>query len=91
MYDAVMVRRSSGEQGTAIQELIKELKSKVIIPRAAKGHTPEEVLRELFLASNWHCCICRDKLVNFTLDSYLTIRDMIDISLCCELWLSTKG
>ncbi len=44
MYDAIMVRRSSGEQGTAIQAIIGELKSKAIIPRAAKGHTPEEVL-----------------------------------------------
>lgn len=44
MYDAVMVRRSSGEQGTAIQELIREQHSKVALPRAAKGHTPLEVL-----------------------------------------------
>lgn len=44
MYDAVMVRRSSGEQGMAIQALIKEQKSKVAIPRAAKGHTPVEVI-----------------------------------------------
>lgn len=44
MYDAVMVRRSSGEQGTAIQELIREQRSKVALPRAAKGHTPIEVL-----------------------------------------------
>ena len=43
MYDAVMVRRSSGEQGKAIGELIKEQKSKVKIPRAAKGHEPLEV------------------------------------------------
>lgn len=43
MYDAVMVRRSSGEQGEAIQQLIKEQKSKVALPRAAKGHTPLEV------------------------------------------------
>lgn len=43
MYDAVMVRRSSGEQGVAIQQLIKEQKSSVAIPRAAKGHTPVEV------------------------------------------------
>lgn len=43
MYDAMMVRRSSGEQGVAIQQLIKEQKSKVRIPRAAKGHTPVEV------------------------------------------------
>lgn len=43
MYDAMMVRRSSGEQGEAIQKLIKELKSGVPLPRAAKGHTPVEV------------------------------------------------
>lgn len=43
MYDAVMVRRSSGEQGEALQALIKEQKSKVPLPRAAKGHTPVEV------------------------------------------------
>lgn len=43
MYDAMMVRRSSGEQGTAIQELIREQHSKVPLPRAAKGHTPAEV------------------------------------------------
>ena len=43
MYDAVMVRRSSGEQGAAISELIKEQKSKVKVPRAAKGHEPLEV------------------------------------------------
>lgn len=44
MYDAVMVRRSVGEQGASIQQLIKESKSKVKLPRAAKGHTPLEVL-----------------------------------------------
>jgi acid phosphatase family membrane protein YuiD len=44
MYDAMMVRRSSGEQGVAIQALIKEQKSNVALPRAAKGHTPVEVL-----------------------------------------------
>lgn len=43
MYDAIMVRRSSGEQGAAIQQLIKEQKSSVPLPRAAKGHTPVEV------------------------------------------------
>lgn len=43
MYDAMMVRRSSGEQGVAIQNLIKEQKSRVALPRAAKGHTPLEV------------------------------------------------
>jgi acid phosphatase family membrane protein YuiD len=44
MYDAMMVRRSSGEQGMAIQELIKSLKSNVALPRSAKGHTPLEVV-----------------------------------------------
>lgn len=44
MYDAMMVRRSSGEQGIAIQRLIKEQKSSIPLPRAAKGHTPLEVL-----------------------------------------------
>jgi acid phosphatase family membrane protein YuiD len=43
-YDAVKVRRSSGEQGEAIAQLIKETKSSVKLPRAAKGHTPLEVL-----------------------------------------------
>lgn len=44
IYDSMMVRRSVGEQGLAIQELIKERLSEVILPRAAKGHTPIEVL-----------------------------------------------
>lgn len=42
MYDAVMVRRSTGEQGAAIQALIREQKSHVRLPRAAKGHEPLE-------------------------------------------------
>lgn len=44
MYDAVMVRRSSGEQGIALRALITEKKSKIALPRAAKGHTPVEVV-----------------------------------------------
>lgn len=43
MYDAVMVRRSSGEQGIVLGQLLKEQKSKLNAPRAAKGHTPLEV------------------------------------------------
>ncbi|MGV9001991.1 MAG: divergent PAP2 family protein [Candidatus Saccharimonadaceae bacterium] len=43
LYDAMMVRRSSGEQGIAITGLIKESKSKVPLPRVAIGHTPLEV------------------------------------------------
>lgn len=44
MYDAVMVRRSTGEQGAAIESLIRERKSDVRVPRAAKGHEPLEVV-----------------------------------------------
>jgi acid phosphatase family membrane protein YuiD len=44
IYDSVMVRRSVGEQGLALRQLIKEQHSKVALPRAAKGHTPLEVL-----------------------------------------------
>jgi acid phosphatase family membrane protein YuiD len=44
MYDAMMVRRSSGEQGASLTALLKEQKSKVRLPRVAKGHTPLEVL-----------------------------------------------
>ena len=44
MYDAVMVRRSSGEQGAAIVAIIREQSSKVALPRTAKGHSPTEVL-----------------------------------------------
>lgn len=51
MYDAVMVRRSSGEQGAAIQQLIKEQNSRVALPRAAKGHTPVEVLVGMLLGA----------------------------------------
>lgn len=43
LYDAMMVRRSSGEQGVALTALMKESKSKVRLPRVAMGHTPFEV------------------------------------------------
>ena len=43
MYDAMMVRRSVGEQGAAIQQLIRDKDRKVRLPRAAKGHSPLEV------------------------------------------------
>ena len=48
-YDAVKVRRSVGEQGYAIQQLIKVTKADVRLPRAAKGHTPVEVIAGSFL------------------------------------------
>lgn len=44
MYDAFMVRRSSGEQGEAVRSLIKISESKITLPMVAKGHTPLEVL-----------------------------------------------
>lgn len=44
MYDAVMVRRSSGEQGKAILALLAQQKSTITKPRVAKGHTPIEVV-----------------------------------------------
>lgn len=43
IYDAMMVRRSSGEQGVALTALMKEQKSTVRLPRVAMGHTPLEV------------------------------------------------
>ena len=48
-YDAVTVRRSSGEQGEALKLLIKEQKSKVKMPRIAKGHTLAEMLGGIVL------------------------------------------
>jgi uncharacterized protein len=44
LYDAVKVRRSSGEQGVALSALIQEQKSEIPLPRVAMGHTPSEVL-----------------------------------------------
>lgn len=44
MYDSMKVRRSAGEQGLAITELIKEQKSRVKSPRVANGHNPIEVV-----------------------------------------------
>lgn len=44
LYDAVKVRRSSGEQGVALTALIAEQKSDVAPPRVAMGHTPLEVV-----------------------------------------------
>jgi acid phosphatase family membrane protein YuiD len=44
LYDAVKVRRSSGEQGVALIALLKEQRSAVKVPRVAMGHTPVEVL-----------------------------------------------
>jgi len=44
MYDAMMVRYSSGMQGEALNKLIVEQGSKLKKLRVAHGHTPVEVL-----------------------------------------------
>ncbi len=51
MFDAIKIRRSSGEQGVALTQLITKLevnggvsKGEIPLPRVAKGHTPLEVL-----------------------------------------------
>ena len=42
-HDAVRVRRSSGEQGAALLQLLKETKSVAKIPYVANGHTLAEI------------------------------------------------
>lgn len=42
MYDAMQVRRSSGEQGIALRKLLKQAKT-THFPHHALGHTPAEV------------------------------------------------
>jgi hypothetical protein len=49
IYDAMKVRRSSGEQGEAIHKLIKEQKSKITPPRVYMGHSPREVIFGILL------------------------------------------
>jgi len=44
LYDAVKVRRSSGEQGVALLALLRSEKSIIPAPRVAMGHTPLEVV-----------------------------------------------
>lgn len=44
MYDAMTVRRSSGEQGAVLLAYFTEIKRKIVAPRVAKGHTPLEVI-----------------------------------------------
>ena len=48
-YDAMKVRRSSGEQGLAVVSIIKEQKSNIKLPRISIGHTPLEVIAGAFL------------------------------------------
>ena len=58
IYDAMMVRRSSGEQGIALTALLKEQKSKVPFPRVAMGHTPLEVAVGSFLGVLVGALVC---------------------------------
>ena len=51
MYDAIMVRRSVGEQGNALQKLIRMISKEDPLPRAANGHTVW-----------WFGCSCVPKL-----------------------------
>lgn len=51
MYDAVMVRRSSGEQGSVLRQLLQDTRSKLPVPFIAKGHTPLEVVVGAFLGA----------------------------------------
>ncbi len=44
MYDAMMVRRSSGRQGEIIVKILEDTKSTMQVPKFAKGHEPVEVL-----------------------------------------------
>ena len=48
-YDAMKVRRSSGEQGLAVHSIIIEQKSKIKLPRVSMGHTPLEVIAGVLL------------------------------------------
>lgn len=51
MYDAMMVRYSSGMQGEALNKLIVEQGSKQKKLRVAHGHTPVEVLAGAFIGA----------------------------------------
>ncbi len=51
MYDAVMVRRSSGMQGELLGQLLSEVKSALRAPRVVRGHQPLEVLAGAFLGA----------------------------------------
>ena len=51
MYDAMMVRYSSGMQGEVLNKLIMEQGSKLKKLRVAHGHTPVEVLAGAFIGA----------------------------------------
>ena len=49
IYDAVMVRFSSGQQGDTLNQLLDEQKSTLSRIRVAHGHTPIEVAAGIVL------------------------------------------
>lgn len=49
MHDSVRVRRSTGEQGVAINRIIKKMSIDIGSPHFSKGHTPKEVVAGLIL------------------------------------------
>ena len=51
IYDAVMVRFSSGQQGELLNRLVREVKSKLGLVRVAHGHTVFEVLAGALLGA----------------------------------------
>lgn len=57
MYDAVMVRRSSGRQGDILAQLLLHTKSKIVAPRFAKGHEPLEVVVGAVLGVGVGCIV----------------------------------
>ncbi len=57
MYDAMMVRYSSGRQGEALNELLKQSKKKFKPVRIAHGHTPLEVLAGAVLGAIIACVV----------------------------------
>jgi len=44
LYDALVARRSIGEQGIALTKLLKETDKTIPLPRVALGHRPSEVV-----------------------------------------------
>ena len=51
-YDAMRVRRATGEQGIAINELIAKSNAKIAKPYYSRGHKPTEVLAGAVLGTS---------------------------------------
>lgn len=57
MYDAMMVRRSSGRQGELLTSLITEVKSVLKAPKVARGHEPLEVFVGALIGGGVGCIV----------------------------------